>query len=594
MNSLKQIIIYVVAVLLAVACDQGIDPITPVEPGPDEADPELSIEAPTPGYEIKVAEPVSPVLISFEASDDIELGSVTVSLNGNQIASFDEFKDYRRFVHEFEYDSVPIGSHELTITATDLEGKSTSESVSFEKVPPYVPVYDGEIFYMPFDGDYMELNSFQAATEVGDPGFAGESVEGGNAYAGAAGSYLTFPAGELQAVEFSAVFWMNINVPPDRAGILTMSPEDPANPDAQNVRTSGFRFFRENASGMQRFKLNVGTGDDEVWFDGGASADVDPAAADWVHFAFTISADQAAVYINGNVVSQGELAGIDWTGADLLSIMSGAPRFTGWDHLSDLSYMDELRLFNRALSQEEIQGIIQTESGDLPQWEGQYGEIFYLPFDGNFTEQATGEDATVAGSPGFEDGISGQAYAGAEGAYLTFPAGRLQNDVFSATFWMMINAEPNRAGILVMSPEDTENAGYPDIQNDRTKGFRFFREDASGMQRFKLNVGTGDAETWYDGGANADVDPAANTWVHFAFTISEDQASVYINGEEVSTGEHAGIDWTGTDLLTIMSGAPRFTEWDHFSDLSLMDELRIYDRVLTQEEIQTMIDDVNQ
>ncbi len=594
MNSIKQFLLFVIAAMLVVACDQGIDPISPLDPGPDEAEPQVSIQAPTAGYEIKVPEPVSPVLIQFEASDDIELGTVVVSLNGNQIASFNEFKDYRRFVHEFTYDSVPTGSHELTITATDLKGKSTSESVSFDKVPPYVPVYDGEIFYMPFDGDYMELNSFQAVTEVGSPGFAGESVEGGNAYAGATDSYLTFPAEAFQNTEFSAVLWMKINAVPDRAGILVMSPQDAANPDAQNNRNAGFRFFRENAAGMQRFKLNVGTGDAEVWFDGGAIADVDPAANEWVHLAFTIAANQATVYINGQVVSQGEFAGIDWTGADLLSIMSGAPRFTGWDHLSDLSYMDELRLFNRTLSQEEIQGIIQTESGEIPQWEGQYGEIFYMPFDGNYTEQATGEDATVVGSPGFEDGISGQAYAGADGAYLTFPGGRLQNDAISATFWMSINAEPNRAGILVMSPEDTENAGYPDIQNNRTKGFRFFREDASGMQRFKLNVGTGESDTWFDGAANADVDPAANTWVHFAFTISEGQAAVYIDGEEVSTGDHAGIDWTGADLLTIMSGAPRFTEWDHYSDLSLLDELRIYDRVLTQEEIQTMIDDINQ
>jgi len=61
------------------------------------------------------------------------------------------------------------------------------------------------------------------------------------------------------------------------------------------------------------------------------------------------------------VVKQGDFAGIDWTGADILSIMSGAPRFTGWNHLSDESYMDELRLFNKALTQEEVQTIMSDE-----------------------------------------------------------------------------------------------------------------------------------------------------------------------------------------------------------------------------------------
>jgi hypothetical protein len=113
---------------------------------------------------------------------------------------------------------------------------------------------------------------------------------------------------------------------------------------------------------MQRFKLNVGNGAGDNWFDGGAAADVDPSAGEWVHFAFTVSGTECVVYINGGVVSQGNFTGIDWTGVDFISIMSGDPRFTEWGHHSDESYMDELRLFNKALTQEEIQNIIDDES----------------------------------------------------------------------------------------------------------------------------------------------------------------------------------------------------------------------------------------
>ena len=594
MKIVKHIAFLVMAVFWIAACDDGIDPISRVEPGTDEEAPVVRIQAPVEGYQIQLPDALAPVTIRFEASDDIELGSVVVNLNGNQIASYNEFIDYRRFIHEFTYDSVPTGAHVLEITATDLEGKSTSASRNFEKVPPYVPKYEGEIFYMPFDGDYLEMISFREATEVGSPGFAGAGVRGGDAYAGAAGSYITLPAQDLQSDELTAVFWMNIKATPTRAGILVMSPEDTGNPDAQNVRTSGFRFFREGDANKQIFKLNVGTGGDETWFDGGDAASVNPAESDWVHFAFTIAADRAVVYINGNVVSQGEFEGIDWTGADLLSIMSGAPRFTGWDHFSDESFMDELRFFNRVLTQEEIQGIIQEESGQMPQFEGRYGEIFYLPFDGDFVEQATGNQASVTGSPGFQEGISEEAYAGADGAYLTFPAARLQNEEFSAAFWMDVNADPGRAGILVLSPEDTENANYPDVQNNRNSGFRLFREPHANGQIFKLNVGTGESDHWFDGGADATVDPDAANWIHIAFTLSGTHGALYINGEVASEGDFDGIDWTGADLLSIMSGAPRFTEWEHFSDESLMDELRIFDRVLTPEEIQGMIDDMNQ
>jgi hypothetical protein len=184
----------------------------------------------------------------------------------------------------------------------------------------------------------------------------------------------------------------------------------------------------------------------------------------------------------------------------------------------------------------------------------------------------------------------GQAYAGAADAYLTFPGDGLHNDEFSAVFWMKLNADPNRAGILVMGPEDVDNPGYPDVQNKRTHGFRFFREDASGLQRVKLNAGNGSADTWVDGGTAADVDPATGNWVHYAFTISGTECKVFIDGAEVVQSDFTGIDWAGCDILTIMSGVPRFTEWSHFSDQSLMDELRIFNKALTQAEIQTIID----
>lgn len=590
----NKILLFLTATVLTVACDQGIDPISSLDPGPDETAPQVTIKTPTEGYQIQAPQAMAPVDISFEATDDIELGTVTVSINGNQIASFDEFTDYRHFIHQFTYDSIPTGSHELQITATDLDGKSTTESRSFEKIPPYVPKYQDEIFYMPFDGDFMDMISFETATVEGNPGFTNQNIRGGSAYQGAADSYLTFPGEELQSDELTAVFWMNVNATPNRAGILVMSPEDPANPDAQNLRTSGFRFFREGNDENQTFKLNVGTGDAEVWVDGGAAASIDPAATDWVHLAFTIAPEQAVVYINGQVVSEGELEGFDWSGADLLSVMSGAPRFTGWEHFSDQSIMDELRLFSRALSQEEIQAIINDESGEIPQFEGRYGEIFYMPFEGDYVEQASGTEATVIGSPGFAEGISGEAYAGAPDAYLTFPAGGIQNNEFSAAFWMSVSAVPERAGILIVSPEDSENDNYPETQNLRTSGFRFLREGGAENQIFKLNVGTGESDAWFDGGANATIIPEEAGWVHLAFSVSEGEAVVYINGEVASEGEFAGIDWTGADLISIMSGVPRFTEWEHFSDESLLDELRIFDRALTQDEVQTMIDDMNQ
>lgn len=336
-----------------------IDEIIKKDPGPDVTAPVVNISFPLDGTKIRVVEDVTAIDINLEVVDDIEIASIQLKLNNAEIASFSDFRDYRRAVKSFRYTNLGNGPHVLEVIAKDLSGKTTSKSVNFEKVEPYRPQFAGEIFYLPFDGDNMELVNIKNPTVSGSPSF----VNGlkGKAYAGATNAYLTFPTAGLLGSEFSAAFWYKVNASPDRAGILVVGPPDPNNPNNMNNRRNGFRLFRENAGGKQRIKLNVGTGASDSWFDGGAAADLDPAAGEWVHVAFTISGSSCAVYLNGNVVSQGNFAGVDWTGCNILTIASGAPRFTEWGHLSDGSLFDELRLFNKALTPAEIQGIIQSD-----------------------------------------------------------------------------------------------------------------------------------------------------------------------------------------------------------------------------------------
>lgn len=543
----------------------------------------LNFPSPSGSTVIQSVEPITSITIDFSVEDDIAIASIVVQMDGAEIANMTDFADPQMVVvDDLVYDNVDTGNHTVTIIATDSDNNTETVTTSFlkEDAPPYEAIL-GEVLYMSFDGNYTDQVSNTDATAVGTPGFAGQAKVGTDSYAGATDSYLTFPTTGLLGSEFSASFWLNINNVPDRAGILVIGPPDTANPNAQNNRTSGFRFFRENgANGDQRFKLNVGNGTADSWFDGGAAADVTPNTGEWTNFAFTISGTECVVYINGEVVKQGSFSGVDWTGCDVLSIMSGAPRFTGWSHFSDLSYMDELRIYDTALTQEQVYKQLALGSQKL-----------YMPFNGSYMDKVTQTDAMVIGTPGYSgenfDGDVGDSYAGATDSYLTFPTDGLTSNEFSASFWMNINNVPDRAGILVMGPEDTAN---PNAQNNRTRGFRFFRENgADGNQRFKLNVGNGTADSWFDGGTAADVTPNTGNWDHFAFTISDTECVVYVNGNVVKQGAFTGVDWTGCDILSIMSGAPRFTGWSHFSDLSYMDDLRIFDKALTQTEVQSLM-----
>src|SRR5690606_39182037 len=116
-RALRLMLFAAISLFAAAGCEEGIDPISRVEPGPDESAPVVNIKYPIEGTEIKVAEPVTSVNIEFEATDDIELGKVTVYIDDVKIAEFTNFKDYRRFVGEYLYEELETGDHKLTVAA---------------------------------------------------------------------------------------------------------------------------------------------------------------------------------------------------------------------------------------------------------------------------------------------------------------------------------------------------------------------------------------------------------------------------------------------------------------------------------------------
>ncbi|MBO6828810.1 LamG-like jellyroll fold domain-containing protein [Allomuricauda sp.] len=436
---------------------------------------------------------------------------------------------------------------------------------------PYMPQYDGESFYMPFDGDYIDLVGSKAATQVGSPSFTDESQVGDQAYLGATDSYINYPAEGLMTTEFSGSFWYMVDANPDRAGIITIG-DDAAD------RFQGFRLFREGNADEQRIKLNVGTGAGESWNDGGV---IDVTAGEWVHIAFTISNSESVIYFNGvEMLSSAMSAPIDWTGCDTFTIGAGGPTFDYWGHESDNSIIDDLRFYSKSLSPEEVAEVFGGEVA--PQ---NFGSTLYMPFDGSNVDDNSGAAATVVGTPGFagESAVGSDAYAGATDAYLTFPIDGLFANQFSGAFWYKVNADPDRAGILTVAPP------MIGTDNDLSAGFRLFREGNADEQRIKLHVGTDAGDVWNDGDL---IDATLDEWVHVAFTVTETQTLIYLNGEPVvNTGDMDGktISWENCSILSIGSGAPNFSGWNHLSDLSYIDELYLFDRVLTQEEIQEII-----
>jgi hypothetical protein len=603
MKTLKSLSILAMLAFLVTIVSCGDD-----DPGVDEQEdlenPVVTITAPEDGKVISTLDATTSVTINYTVTDDVEIASVVVDFNGTQLAEITTFADFKNYVGEEVKSDVADGQYTITITATDKAGKTASATSTFTKETsnPYTPL-DNEVMYFSFEGNYTELISEEDATVVGSPTFAGEGAEGDDAYAGATDAYLTIPTTAINSTTLTVSLFMKINNDPDRAGILLMGAPDENNTEFQNNRNFGFRFFREasNDGATQRFKVNIGTGDSDVWLDGGALADVDPTVDEWHHFAFVIGETHTALYIDGEKAKENtEFTGMDITGCDVLSIMSGVPRFTEWSHFSDLSYLDDLKIFNKAMTEEELEALIGIEFGE-PQLEdpGDPGltpidgddatEVLYMSFDTDFSISVSDAVATAVGNAAVVDGgVSGKAYSGDADSYLTIPATGLLNDSFSASMWIKMDPEATRASMLAISAADTEN---PDSPNNRNFGLRFFREGDATQQTFKLNVGTGDGEVWIDGGAFATFSATREDWLHLAITVGGGQSQVYLNGilAAVSTSEtDPVVDWTGCETISFGSGAPNFTGWGHIGETGLLDEFRLYSGVLTPAQIASL------
>jgi len=137
---------------------------------------------------------------------------------------------------------------------------------------------------------------------------------------------------------------------------------------------------------------------------------------------------------------------------------------------------------------------------------------------------------------------------------------------------------------MEISPPMTDPTN-PDAA-DRTKGIRMFREINGDNQNIGLNLGIGETEVWMNPFITV---PPDQDWMHIAISISATHVTIYVDGAvQMEQDIDAKLDWTSCDLVSIASGEPNFIYWEHFSDLSLYDEMHFFNKAITADEVQTL------
>ncbi|SFL73068.1 arabinan endo-1,5-alpha-L-arabinosidase [Gracilibacillus orientalis] len=208
---------------------------------------------------------------------------------------------------------------------------------------------------------------------------------------------------------------------------------------------------------------------------------------------------------------------------------------------------------------------------------GEAGVSAYYDFsDGLSDNSGKQEDATVTGDRihntggeiTFADGIEGQAakFDGESG--LKLADGLISSDQYSISLWM--KPEEITEFTTTFFGARTENNWISLVPN------------AENVTKVWAHNG----DDWYD--AVSDSIIPAGEWTHFAFTVNEGEAKVYINGEEKFS------DANFPDIFTTVDA--QFSLGVNFWDTpfkGLMDEVRVYDGVaLPVEEVQDLYENL--
>jgi len=232
------------------------------------------------------------------------------------------------------------------------------------------------------------------------------------------------------------------------------------------------------------------------------------------------------------------------TGANLSNITSISVGVEGAG-ASGVLFVDDIRLYGRTA--ELIEPTLPSDSDP--------NLVAYYSFDGNVDDSVGSYDLTIAGSPGYESGLEGQAInvnGINDSAVLAFTEEVLW-PACSVSVWV-------KAGELA---QDTNSS--------------VFNNNSSSLD-FQLDTDGGDPGIYrYHGSIYLYAETVTTEWVHLATRCDGVDTSLYYNGIKVDTGAVAD-----TNFGQIAFGINRAGD-NWFS--GVIDEARLYNRPLSDGEV---------
>ncbi len=353
----------------------------------------------------------------------------------------------------------------------------------------------------------------------------------------------------------------------------------------QALMSAGQEEIKENDFGLYMndgkvtFKTSNSAGDVAVELTSEKSLTKDA----WNQVAIVREGENFKLYVNGNMEAQQKVAGIG-TFDSLNSLYLGAmTNHAGGDRTAFFDgKMDEVALYNVAVSDEQVARMSN-------EYLGRYDNarpVIYLDMDevtdGKVINKADGKEYAFNGlveQVEGENGIKGLKFNGNDN-YINLGNKYQVDGEFTVSAWVNVATTGDNRNHKIFGRGYTTHAEGEFYVAIRNEGYNIAVSNANGE-------GSGNL---YDfNGVNY---IPVNKWAHLVVTCDGNTIKVYKNGElHEKTGNASGLNLAGNekDLLVGAGWNSSGTglQGDHVFK-GAMDEVYLYDTVLTEEEIQAL------
>jgi hypothetical protein len=319
-----------------------------------------------------------------------------------------------------------------------------------------------------------------------------------------------------------------------------------------------------------KLRPHLATSQNWNYFDCGTVLDPET----WYHVAMVYDGTTLKGYVNG--VEDGSMAvfGTVLTSDNPMKIGAYAPVNGDWTKAFFPGQVDELTIFNRALSAEELRNIYNAGNVGKPQppcIPAPASLISTWKAEGNVNDSKGTRNGTAYGGLTYTGGKVGQAFNMTGSQYVSIPSdsGISPSGAISVEAWVNYSSmSPDGANCIVAKSPDQIDVGDWAL---------FIMSDGKLRPHVRING------AWQNPDSNAALQPGK--WYHVAMIYNGTKLQLYIDGALDKEWPFPGTVGVSTNPLKIGIYAPN---QNYGTFRGLIDEVSFYNGALTASDIQSI------